>query len=273
MKTIKTVTSKHKKQRAFRRAISRYFTLFCSQKWVLNSLLKSNSFRSFIDPRGLQSNLGEYRILYIPIENIKFHISDWIVLDKKEFHISDYFTIDGEWERCKKDINNMYPYIEAVELIKNDWKHRDTLAYKKYTKELQDGTPRRRQQILLDSIEKIDTYFLRYKSLYNSISKQGLLSNLEASKLNLTYQDREIGVAIDKDTTLVKLPGAQHRLALAKAMGIKKVPVEIRMIHLDLIKKHQLYSIEAIKKFYISHIICKNHVSKYNNANDINETF
>ncbi len=43
--------------------------------------------------------------------------------------------------------------------------------------------------------------------------------------------ERDIGVAIDADGRLVRHTNGKHRMAAALALGIERIPVEIRLVH------------------------------------------
>ena len=48
--------------------------------------------------------------------------------------------------------------------------------------------------------------------------------------------EQDIGVAIDATGRLCKLPGGQHRFAIARALGLSEIPVQVRMLHVDVLQ-------------------------------------
>jgi hypothetical protein len=49
---------------------------------------------------------------------------------------------------------------------------------------------------------------------------------------------------IDRNGNLVKIGGGNHRLAISRILKLKKIPVEIRIIHSNPLKKNIKNSIE-----------------------------
>lgn len=76
------------------------------------------------------------------------------------------------------------------------------------------------------------------------------MSNAQISQRSTQQPDREIGIAIDHRGNIIKLQGGQHRFALAKLLNISHIPVEIRMVHTDLLQQicqtHKKSPIQAI---------------------------
>lgn len=62
-----------------------------------------------------------------------------------------------------------------------------------------------------------------------------MLSNQEVTQKWGGQADREIGVALDRDGAVIKLHGGKHRFALAVAHQLPTIPVELRMVHAQLL--------------------------------------
>ncbi len=102
----------------------------------------------------------------------------------------------------------------------------------------------------LNSQELIDDYFQRFVALFHSIQAHGVVpvNSLKgplaekfqpsASRRRKTeWGERDIGVAIGPAGELVLLPGGKHRLAVATVLKISHVPVQVRMVHVDWLRK------------------------------------
>ena len=188
-------------------------------------------------PSWAQRCFGSRLLVHVSPSRIAHYMCDWLERGAKRnaFHSSDYFLGSGSWEALTREVSRMPVLQEARELIEADWNFRITASYRRLDGARRSGSPITRQQIKLDSIEKIDAYFIRFRSLYQSILQHGLLAN-SAIATNLGIEaDREIGVAVDANGSLVKLPGGQHRFALAAVLGLDLIPVEVRMIHCDAV--------------------------------------
>lgn len=165
----------------------------------------------------------------LPLSHITHFMRDWVVIDRSKMHMSDYFIGSGEWDEIVMDISTMTVLKEAQQLMKKDWDFKNTLVYASLHKRAEASNPKKRQHILLDSTQKIDTYFVQFKELYESIKSNGLLSSATGS--------RSIGIAIDKNGNISKLPGGQHRFSIAYVLNLSEISVEIRMIHREYLQK------------------------------------
>jgi hypothetical protein len=67
----------------------------------------------------------------------------------------------------------------------------------------------------------INLYFKNLFKLYESINKNGVIYKFE----------NNIECMIDKNSNLVKIGGGHHRLAISRILMLKKIPVEVRLIH------------------------------------------
>jgi len=85
--------------------------------------------------------------------------------------------------------------------------------------------------------------------LFESIKKFGIKKNF---LFNIQFM-------IDKNFNLVKINSGNHRIAISRILKIKKIPVEIKVIHSDC------FGDEAVKKINPSSInkIIKNIEKKY----------
>ena len=59
--------------------------------------------------------------------------------------------------------------------------------------------------------------------LYENIKKIGLKKNI----------DNNIEFMIDRNHNLVKINSGNHRFAISRILNLKKIPVEIKVIHLN----------------------------------------
>lgn len=193
------------------RVCMRYSKFFC-----LNPYLASYFFK-------------EKLLVTLPLSSITHFMRDWVITDKSKIHMSDYFIGGGEWDEIVIDINSMPVLKEAQQLMKKDWDFKNTPVYASVHKRAEASNPKKRQHILLDTTQKIDTYFLQFKELYESIKSNGLLSSAAES--------RNIGIAIDKNGNISKLPGGQHRFSIAYVLNLPTISVEIRMIHREYLQR------------------------------------
>lgn len=242
----------------------KWLSFLCGRTFVVNAMLKwwlrpsiRKKFFS-LHPLCVSEALKQKVLLNIPPTSIRHLMVDWIKIDNTVLHTNDYFIGSGEWNEIKRDITTFPILKEAKEMLQINWRFCESESYKRYTAAIQKGKPLKRQHVVLDSTEKINTYFLRFQKLYYSIMQHGFLSHEKLQGSN----NRDIGIAIDKDGSFIKLPGGQHRFALAYTMGIESIPVEIRMVHREFLIRHGLSTLEKIKQFFETMNTC--HESKEN---------
>lgn len=171
----------------------------------------------------------EKLLVTLPLSRITHFMRDWVVIDRSKMHMSDYFIGGGKWDEIVMDISAMTVLKEAQQLMQKDWDFKNTPVYASLHKRAEASNPKKRQHILLDTTQKIDTYFLQFKKLYESIKSNGLLSGV--------VESRNIGIAIDKNGNISKLPGGQHRFSIAYVLNLPEISVEIRMIHREYLQK------------------------------------
>ncbi len=170
--------------------------------------------------------------LYIPnffIKNIIFIDPNKIKLINSipmKFYKSTKLIIDFDWDEKNEFINdheiNDYKFLicrdfnEQIYLKKND--------------------------SFLNEKENID----KYKKLYN-FEKNEPLSKYLHNKLKLFFSIKQKGLKnifnnniqfmIDRNSNLVKINSGDHRFAISRILDLKKIPIEIKIIHANCFQK------------------------------------
>lgn len=176
---------------------------------------------------------------------LKTTLKDWVSYDGGNIaHISHYFFIKGELSSIIRDMTTLSVYKEMVDLKSVNMDYKKSKTYENMIKRMESNRPIKRQQKLLNSFEAIDAYFDRFLNLYYSIKENGLKNHDEFQN---DKENMAIGIAVYKDGTIIKLAGAQHRTSIAKILGLKKMPVQIRQIHKEYLDRiMNLYDIGYI---------------------------
>jgi hypothetical protein len=177
--------------------------------------------------------------LVVHPNQIQNFLLDWITLNGQDIHIADYFFGGGDWQSIIRLNQKSTVVNELNEMVDLNWDYKQSRVYAQYIARMQNGQFKSRQQVILDTIEKIDDYFERFHRLFLSISNYGYLTIDQLARLKKMEVDQEIGVAINAHGELIKLPGGQHRFAIARHLNIK-IPVQVRLVHVDFIKSHQI---------------------------------
>lgn len=193
----------------------------------------------FLHPIFLKNLQSKKLTIEINPNLIEYYLLDWIDINGKDIHISDYFFGEGDWQNIARSFKKSTVENELKEMLTHDWDYKNSIVFQQYLTRMSEKRFKSRQHVLLDNPPKIDAYFERFHRLFLSISQNGYLSINGLKKNKVLDIDKEIGVAIGPNGELYKLPGGQHRFAIARHLQLK-IPAEIRLIHIDLIKKHQI---------------------------------
>ena len=184
--------------------------------------------------------------LSVPTAAIEQVVLDGVAVGGRRLHTGQWFIGAGDWSPILWPIGRHQVSQEAAELLAQDLCFRDTTVYRHYRLRAEGGRPMVRNRVALDSVERIDAYFERFVALFRSIRAQGVLrrGNLPGRARQGGGQrswwtelgEQDIGVALDATGRLSKLPGGQHRFAIARALGLEAVPVQVRLLHVDALQ-------------------------------------
>lgn len=75
--------------------------------------------------------------------------------------------------------------------------------------------------------KRLDHYVTRYRKIAESMRRDGYVAALGRDEIN---------VAIAPDGTFIKVSGGNHRLSIAKLIGLPTVVAEIRFVHRDWLR-------------------------------------
>lgn len=168
--------------------------------------------------------------------DVEEELADWVRTPSGVRHTLDWFLASGIWTGLLRRIPKLVVYKEAEELLASRMRFRQTNAYAFCRQALRDGRPVVRQHRQLDSNQRIDAYFERFEALFESIGRLGMQRPADSAWQDLLDPGRHISVAIAADGSLVKLPGAKHRVAIARLLGLPRIPVRVTMIHIDFLR-------------------------------------
>lgn len=182
-----------------------------------------------IDPRRLTHRLGDD------------------LFDGRTVQRADQRFLDGSnWEGAVFPLKETPVHGEMLEICRTRNDFRTTSRYRWVAKQIEQGHSVARSGIRLDTLAKLDGYFLYYLGLVESIERDGMLPRRRLGLGHRTGQthratrtiwrdliERDIGVAVDADGGLLRHTCGRHRLAAAIGLGLERIPVEVRMVHVD----------------------------------------
>lgn len=194
--------------------------------------------------------------LSVPAEAVASLMLDGVELGGRYVHTGRCFIGAGEWSPLLLSFARHQISREAQELKAAGLRFRDTRCYARYRRRAEQGKPMVRNRLVLDTPAAVDAYFEGFVALFGSIGMHGLQrrstfeerAGWQAGRRRWLAElgEQDIGLALTADRRLVKLPGGQHRFAIARALGLAAVPVELRLLHVDAIRGMDAEALTAL---------------------------
>jgi hypothetical protein len=175
---------------------------------------------------------------------LQWRISD-VVKDGRGFRWIGASFLDGaDWSDALAPLDRSPVHREMRELVDARLDFRATRSYRVLSTLAESGKPVRRSGVTLTGPAEIDAYFRYCTDLVKSMRKHGIiprgrldmfrpgwLKHRAARPAAVDGAERNVGVAIDADGTVIRCLGGKHRTAVAKALGLRSMPVELRCVH------------------------------------------
>jgi len=210
------------------------------QIWIINYYIKFKI---------LKQNLVLKSIIFVNPEKIKYF---WDTKDKNvrfflkfvrpflnPFKNDEPYILDGDWDLKEnlKLFENHRKYISLYRhFVENvDWE--DTKYYIEEYEKYYKGKLRK----IYNTIDELNARFKYLDHIYKKIKKEGYKTQVELMQSegisvnhgrgsNIRKLNDEISVAIGRDGEIIFIDGT-HRLAIAKILKLKKIPVKIIIKH------------------------------------------
>lgn len=155
--------------------------------------------------------------------------------------LADRLTDAGDWTDVIHPLANYEAHRDMMALIGAGLRYRDTALYADLAERAAAGDPAVRFGVTLADRARIDAYFDYYAALVRSIERRGLMprSALRLRKVPrgggvrpwYEWTERDPGIAIGPNGEVLRFAGGRHRTAIAKALGLPSMPVELRLVH------------------------------------------
>lgn len=193
----------------------------------------NNNINNFYIP-----NLSIRNIILIDPNKIKYRNS----IPMKFKRRSSPFILDFDWEKNNVILSNFekenYKYVTCKELFIDGLEIKKCKEYFFMKTEVEKKGEYRNCKNEKDIVY----YFNRLFRLFKSIKKNGILKNT----------DNNIECIIDRNKNLIKIGGGNHRLAIARILNLRLIPVEIKLIHTDFFKGNNM---KKIKYIYLNNFL------------------
>jgi hypothetical protein len=157
--------------------------------------------------------------------------------------LSAWFIDAQDWSDVVTPVSRLAEHRETLQLVKFGSRYPEMPEFQKLLRRAKEGRPAPRYGSRLDSEEKIHAYFRYFLRLIDSIRESGFHAQQAMPWARLpsgfgvrgrhALHQRDIGAAIDANGRLLRFLGGRHRTAIAQALAIPAVPVEIRFVHAD----------------------------------------
>jgi hypothetical protein len=184
--------------------------------------------------------------LHLDVNPLKLghRISDWVRGPHGAHWIGTSFLDSADWNAAISPLVGSPIHLAMQEIVSTGGDPRDTSAYRTLMKGIKRGRPSRRNNVTLASVEAVEAYLRYCRDLIKSMRKRGVVRHSESGpfhRLRLKHRDarpvvhdsteRDIGVAITETGELIRHLGGKHRTAIAQALKLPSIPVEVRMVH------------------------------------------
>jgi hypothetical protein len=181
---------------------------------------------------------------------LRTRISDFVRDQEGARWIGHSFLDAADWSAALAPVERSPVHREMLELVAADVDFRKVRAYQVHVRCAVAGRPIKRNGVALASVAEVDAYYRYCADLIASMREHGALPRRKLGPIGrvwlkhrdarppiLNSAERDIGVAIDGDGTLVRHRGGKHRTAIAQALGLPSVPVEVRLVHVGWLSR------------------------------------
>ncbi|MBA2779004.1 RNA polymerase sigma factor [Billgrantia kenyensis] len=147
--------------------------------------------------------------------------------------VSNIFLWTGDWDLATPHLAE----TQRQRFIRDIWAHRLDLTasegYAQLTKALAQGAPLRshHQGVLLNSEDRILTFLEQYRLYMEDMHCFGFKPALGKDSL---------GVVIDRHGDMIKSNKGLHRIAMAQAIGLRRISVRVRAVHQTWWEQHKV---------------------------------
>jgi hypothetical protein len=179
--------------------------------------------------------------------SLKRRIADWVHDERGAMRwVGSAFLDAADWSAALTPLAKSPIHREMQEIVAAGKNLRDTRVYRTFLRAIALGRPSRRNNVVLDNAEAIEAYLHYCRDLIKSMRKRGVVRHSRSfafHRLRLKHRDarspvhdsteRDIGVAVAADGELIRHLGGKHRTAIALALKLPSLPVEVRMVHVQ----------------------------------------
>lgn len=240
-------------ERRVRRVVRGRLSCTAAVEQTLSRLrdVQDASHGQFFMPRQIAEDaFGPHLQRSVPTSLLTHRLHDWVRFGFEITHTGDFFLSSADWGACLTAVAECAVLEEARQLQAADFHYRQTASFAHYLRCKAEGHPLVRNKVRLDTQAKVEAYFERFVALYESIAQHGFQPLRAARRLTTRFDrpssvrgaftawgEKDLGIALSADYGAVLLPGGKHRLAIALVLGLPRIPVRVRMLHVSWLQQ------------------------------------
>ncbi|CAN5148549.1 hypothetical protein BH10PSE7_BH10PSE7_35170 [soil metagenome] len=161
----------------------------------------------------------------------------------------DYFLVSGRWESLVQPIGESDLDGEVRDLIATGGEVRLTPAFERLAARLRDEGPFVHNRVMLAKESDLERYLTYHAALIESIRQHGVVRRRDLARIGpfakrpgtngkaLEAAETDSGVAIGPGGRLLRYRGGFHRNAAARELGLKRMPVHVKLVHVQWLRR------------------------------------
>ena len=210
------------------------------------------------DPRSAQDVAPEHAVWYfgpavhleVDPAHLTLRLADYVRSPDGIRWAGASFIDAADWSDVILPLTSAPVHREMADLVAAGSEFRDSHSYQRLVRGVRAGRPIKRNGVQLKSVDDVEAYFRYCRDLIKSMRKRGVVRHREYGgfhRLRIKHRntrspaldaaERDIGVAITEDGKLIRHLGGKHRTAVAQALGLPAIPVEVRLVHVRWIAR------------------------------------
>ena len=193
---------------------------------------------------------GEKLLIHVDPARLTRRISDFVREPKGPRWVGSYFLDSADWSRALSQIASTPVHKEMSQIVEAGLDYRATEAFAALNRIASEGRPTQRNGVVLKGRDEIEAYFRYCVGLITSVREHGIArqqfgsfnnpagaADRRVRSMALDWTERDVGVAINADGELIRHLGGKHRTAIAQALHLPSMPVEVRMVHVNWLRR------------------------------------
>jgi hypothetical protein len=161
----------------------------------------------------------------------------------------DYFLIDGPMGGLIQALDNSRLDREVSEFVACEGNYRGTRVYRRLMRRMKKPHIMWHNGMPLRSADDVEAYCRHHLMLIESIRQHGVVRRSELERIGksagrltansaaLERAETDAGVAIGTRGRLYRYRGGFHRTAAARKLGLRSMPVQVKLVHLEWLRE------------------------------------